>query len=136
MFQAVDDDTDDRFTWLARPRRKPVERWQKSPVYDVLLTGEFKANKEADVLELSLLVFDQQMAEPVQVVKTEIKPSDATVSANLPINLSHRSAAGRLARVSVRPQPLKLSSTPDASALDCTTGDGVWDPMKRCCQVT
>jgi len=82
--QAVDDDTDDRFTWLARTSRKPVERWQQNPVYDVLLTGEFKVNKRADVLELSLLVFDQQMAEPVQVVRTEIKASDATVSANLP----------------------------------------------------
>ena len=42
---AVDVDDDERFLWLARTRNSSVERWQKNPVYDVLVTGGFQARQ-------------------------------------------------------------------------------------------
>lgn len=82
---AVDEDTDERFAWLAKTNAKSIKRWQQDPIYDVLVTGEFNLNNSKNILKLTLSVFDNQQTDSVYESVVEFKPSDATLSANIPL---------------------------------------------------
>ncbi|PHR97447.1 MAG: hypothetical protein COA78_27655 [Blastopirellula sp.] len=88
---AVDEDTDERFTWLAKTNAKSVKRWQLDPVYDALVTGEFRLNNSKTILKLMLSVYYKKRKNAVYESTIDLKPSDAMLSAN--VSLQNASVA-------------------------------------------
>ena len=80
--QAVDDDTDERFRWLARAEKKSVSRWKKEPIFDVLLVGQFKLRQSSLALTLSAYTPDENA--PIAERQIIFKPADADLKANTP----------------------------------------------------
>lgn len=80
--EAVDDDTDERFDWLARAKTKSIERWRKQSVYDVLVTGNYEVERDQLILVISALARDSD--NPIAKFSVDLKTTDTKLERNVP----------------------------------------------------